>query len=903
MDNSVMKRQNIYENTLQFQGRWRTYQKRVLDNSGKYLADHKIHIVAAPGSGKTTLGIELIRRLGEPCLILSPSITIRQQWLERIKESFLLEGYEAEKILSNDLKNMRLITAVTYQALYSAMKNDHGCLEEGDLADDSSEKENVDFRNFELLDAIQAAKVKTVCLDEAHHLRSEWWKALEKFMEKLEGISVISLTATPPYDSTPGQWKRYIDLCGPIDEEIFTPELVKDGSLCPHEDYIFFNWPTKAEEKKIKEYRKTVEEFRKQLLEDFAFSDLIASHKGLKSPQEYGEKFLENPSYFSSFLIFCQSQKIPLPQYLLELIGTDGYLPGLNDHWLEILLQGFLFEDTKSYQVSHEEREKLIKRLKEAGCIHRNRVSLTGGEELSRLLVKSQGKMESIRKIAEAEYQALGADLRLLILCDYIKKESLSRIGTEKELITEIGAVPIFEYLRRSGREGIRLGCLSGSVIIVPLDVKRKLEKLLEEKECAGVLTPLRDTGYGQLQVRGKNVHAVSVVTELFRAGDIQILIGTKSLLGEGWDAPCVNSLILATYVGAFMLSNQMRGRTIRTDPENPEKTGNIWHLACVYPDKRKEDQEEKYSGDYETLIRRFESFLGVSWEEPVIESGIGRLAIPEFDSPKKMAEVNQMMLCRAGDRDGLRGRWESALKEIHGDMEIEQAEVIPKEKVKVGYLFYHALGFEILSLIMAGISFLGRIFLTVGYQSDSSLAKIWGLLMVLAFFGVARYGIRLFRFSTPQKRMEQFSQAILEALIEIGEIEFPQNCRTEVESAKGILIATWLKGGSMRDRTTFACCMEEIWSIIDNPRYLLVKRKRIKFGEEYYCVPEIFGRQKERAEIFEKHMQKVLGRYRIVYTRTPEGRQILLRARTRSFVNKNQKVLLGRKVAKGKYE
>ena len=83
----------------------------------------------------------------------------------------------------------------------------------------------MDFRNFELLDAIQAAKVKTVCLDEAHHLRSEWWKALEKFMEKLEGISVISLTATTPYDSTPGQWKRYIDLCGPIDEELFTPGL------------------------------------------------------------------------------------------------------------------------------------------------------------------------------------------------------------------------------------------------------------------------------------------------------------------------------------------------------------------------------------------------------------------------------------------------------------------------------------------------------------------------------------------------------------------------------------------------------------------------------------------------------------------------------------------------------
>ena len=52
----------------------------------------------------------------------------------------------------------------------------------------------------------------------------------------------------------------------------------------------------------------------------------------------------------------------------------------------------------------------------------------------------------------------------------------------------------------------------------------------------------------------------VAVVTELFEEGRINALVGTKSLLGEGWDAPCINSLILATYVGSFMLSNQMRG-------------------------------------------------------------------------------------------------------------------------------------------------------------------------------------------------------------------------------------------------------------------------------------------------------------------------------------------------------
>ena len=94
---------NIYENLLQFKGTWREYQDRVLTNSQKYLADRKLHIVAAPGSGKTTLGIELIRRLGEPCLVLSPSITIRQQWLERITDGFLADGCSPERILSNDL--------------------------------------------------------------------------------------------------------------------------------------------------------------------------------------------------------------------------------------------------------------------------------------------------------------------------------------------------------------------------------------------------------------------------------------------------------------------------------------------------------------------------------------------------------------------------------------------------------------------------------------------------------------------------------------------------------------------------------------------------------------------------------------------------------------------------------
>ena len=59
-----------YEGILEFKGTWRNYQARVLEYADRYMADGKIHIVAAPGSGKTTLGIELIRRMNGKALIL-----------------------------------------------------------------------------------------------------------------------------------------------------------------------------------------------------------------------------------------------------------------------------------------------------------------------------------------------------------------------------------------------------------------------------------------------------------------------------------------------------------------------------------------------------------------------------------------------------------------------------------------------------------------------------------------------------------------------------------------------------------------------------------------------------------------------------------------------------------------
>lgn len=65
---------------------WRSYQARVLSELEAHLGDDHLHVVAPPGSGKTILGLEVVRRLNKPTLILAPTLTIRNQWWRTLIE-------------------------------------------------------------------------------------------------------------------------------------------------------------------------------------------------------------------------------------------------------------------------------------------------------------------------------------------------------------------------------------------------------------------------------------------------------------------------------------------------------------------------------------------------------------------------------------------------------------------------------------------------------------------------------------------------------------------------------------------------------------------------------------------------------------------------------------------------
>lgn len=892
----------------------RDYQQRVLNRFATYASNGKVNIVAAPGSGKTVLGLEMICRLGRAALVLSPSVTVRQQWGQRFAEGFLPEDEDANDYISHSLRTPKLLTSTTYQALHAAWTRGIS-RESSEDGPDGAPAEPEDFSDFDILAAIKEAGIGTICLDEAHHLRAEWHRALEAFIRALDGqVIIISLTATPPYDSTAAEWKRYIDLCGEIDEEIYVPELVKQGILCPHQDYIHFSYPTASERELLRRHRRQAAE----ALADIRDAGIVP--KAL-------DVFLKGNAEAIYQVIYIYEAQVRSLFRLAKFMGRDvdhawrravaphGRLGRYSIDDAECGLQLVLDRPDLFGQETAGELEHILARH---GMLKHRRVKLRTNRKLDRTLVASMGKLGSIQRIAMCETASMGAALRMVILADYIRADLTGLIGRATAL-DQMGVVPIFEALRRTDGIDGRIALLSGSLVIVPVSSEEGIRRIAAEKGVTMRFRPIpgaADVPYEEAVFSNSNQERVAVMTEALTQGLVRILVGTKALLGEGWDSPCVNTLVLASAVSTFMLSNQLRGRAIRTDPAMPDKTADIWYLVTVEPPIDPNDklssfffadelsQDEAVLGsDWDTLVRRFDCFVGPVYDgPPEITSGIERVSIirPPF-TERGIEEIDRQMEMRAFGRPTMAAQWQGVLKDITTPELHERVVTSPN----VGVGTFEVLNGLALALSVGLLSFLGWMLrmLTAFSYTGADETTVIALLIALAIIAVAmvRLSIRFVRRLSPKRRMQSMAEALLAAMRSMG-LMSGTGGRVMVRSDPAqSSFQVSLEGTTLHDRHLFAEAVAQMCSPIDNPSYVLVENvlrgtSGTRNYRQSFACPAVMG-TRAGADALAEELERTVGSFEVVSTRSLEGRATLWKCRERSLVNLNDRLVRAHRV------
>ena len=857
---------------LHFNGTWRSYQKRILDDLDFHLRDHKLHVVAAPGAGKTTLGIEVISRLNRPSLVLCPTNTIKNQWTERICSSFLQE--KDYGIVSTNIRKPGYITVITYQALLAAF-----CGVEDTPQDSKPEEEDGREKEYsitasgrfkqekadEVIDILKSARISLLCFDEAHHLRKEWWKALTYLNEHLIPEQTLALTATPPYDADFNEWKRYQALCGDIDEVISIPELVKNGDLCPHQDFIHYSRLQKHERELLEKHRQNVNILLEKLRNDTELQRLLAGMRFLQAEDADIDTILETPEFFVSIASFLNDCGHPIPERFLQLFdATSGSLPKFDNKWARIFLNGFFQAENEEWKDLAPARDEYYSLARRMGLTDGKKVVLDGNEKYCKLIAGSIGKLDSIVEIVDLESRLLKADLRMVILADFIRMNDPG--------CTTLGVVPIWRKLKDAFRDRISLGVLCGSLILLPQNTLGTLQKLISENDIDVDAISLdrfdKDEHYVRIIPKeGIRNHIVRLVTDMFNAGNLTVLVGTQALLGEGWDAPSINSLVLSSTVSSYMLSNQMRGRAIRIDKDHPDKVSNIWHLATV------DTHPDGFSYDLAQLAARFEGFEAPSYfSRHEIMSGIERVL-----EPIQLSAIPMPNLSLARNRERTRKWWDDALYlGYSNNRPMGLSTGIEADAMTVRSLRYTSYKYYVILILSASL-FIFQLPMPV---------QLFGWVVITVLLGILF--LRYLKTGTVAGVMKQVAMVILETLSAQGLIKtsLKQVGLKVQDDAQGM---TYVSCSNLptEENNLFIQALQEFLDPVENPRYLLIRHsaflKRIK-QTDYFAIPSVIATNKSYVEVFKKLWKKYIGDCEIVYTRNPEGRKVLLKARKRAF-------------------
>ena len=886
-----------------------------LDIHGKHL-----HIVAPPGSGKTVLGLYVWANLvRKPTLVLSPNSAIQAQWAART-DLFDLDG--KEEYVSTDAKKPGLLTSLTYQSITMPKRGgeqldqvaielwSESLIAKGETVDEESaiawiedlqiknkkyyderlsvyrKKVRDDFSKHgnalwtlhessrKTLERLKKIGIGMIILDECHHLLHHWGRVLTEVREFFDDPIVLGLTATPPdfqhYEEEDA--KRYQEFFGDIDYEVPVPALVRDSNLAPYQDLAFFVRPSQNELNYVAQVDKEFQTLLNDLhqISDYPNATLpidkwvfnaLDERKSPGGKREEWNQFVKRNAGFANagraFLlnsIGSLPQGVPFPpDHLLNSYQNKlAILRPVLDRYVRHGLR------RSESELDHEKAHLVTQRLRMLGTQITESGIRPCASPVGRIMAYASTKAKAISTILSSEMQALGGDIRAVIITDFEKTSATTLV--EGVMDDEVGgAVAAFrQAVECDNVDLLNPILMTGSTVLVDDDLAEEFlaaaNNWIDERDLAITLIDEVRGRYHEIIGKGKDWiprHYSLMITEFFQLGLTKCLIGTRGLLGEGWDASRINVLIDLTTVTTSMSINQLRGRSIRLDKEWPEKVANNWDIVCL--------AEEFTNGfsDYERFKKKHKQLYGVC-DDGAIEKGVGHVhaafteAEPEGVS-EGMSVFNEDMLRRSRNRSHVRSLW------------------------GIGQPF-HAKP-------------------TVAVEAYLSVGSGGGFP-----FGDEKTPW------TDESLVQAISLSIVNSLIHLGMIS--SNCRADGGDRGGGWVRLHLENATEQESALFSSCLEEVLGPMEKPRYVISRSSKFitdtwlskimpeiiaKFFrpvEErlvmYHTVPKVLAASAEKAEIFQRYWNEFVSPSELFYARSKEGKIRVDIIKSSSMVPKN---------------
>ena len=965
--------------SLRFRYPFRKYQRMILAHVESGRGNKKHHIVAPPGSGKTIVGLELIRRFGERAVVFAPTTTIQQQWIEEVG---LFTEAPIEGLVGQNPNALADINIFTYQ-LISTPSGSRSLLREAALkmwteellrsgrASDayaarerletlrqnnpraftlelSSRRlrakrdllrhEDPDVARFlhpnarALIEDLVDHGVKTIVLDECHHLLDYWAVVLRHLISRVEEPRIVGLTATLPSPEDDREYENYMALLGEVDFEVPTPAVVKEGDLAPYRDLAYFTEPTRRELEYLNNVQRAFEEEISVLADSEDFREWVA-HEALGSGPL--EDFLrEEPAFSLAALRFLRriGRSIPADPLTIPLEANE---PLALEDWAELLERyGLDHLRPSSRAEDHRELIELKRILLPFG------LTLTeGGLRASRspgdlVLAFSESKDEAVCRILAAESEALGERLRAVAVTDFERMSSGAR--PEEVLDREAGSARrVFErlvYHREAGRLNPIL--VTGRAVLADADLGPALidrfNEHLREMRLRAVCRYEKTEMPGILEVAGvgedwSSRAYVAMVTAAFEEGVTRCLVGTRGILGEGWDSLTLNTLVDLTSVTTSTSVQQLRGRSLRKDPLWPRKVAHNWDVICV---ARGFDRGDS---DLKRLVRRHNRYWGIEPPSRVervlggdrarVVKGISHVSptlafelatrsfkLTDFDDYTRAA------LAQVGRREESYELW--GVGEEYSNLACSSARLETEElKIRTTYTLQDSLKSMMREFrLSAVVVFLVFLFLGVAFALGASVGGVPGWLSLGALLGVVaitflfnlrsayRLGRALLVEQRPDAVLLDVGRALLEALKDAGLVSrsiTPDHVRVTEQTDGSCEVS--LDYASPEDAATFVRSYRQVFAPVSDQRYLILRdedrlpnaalrplwfslrlffRRRSDYPSGYHPVPDLLATRKERAEALARYWERYVGGGQLVYTRTDAGRRALLKAR-----------------------